>query len=116
MLFELLTSRYPGMRQWLMQRLSASTMALYVLLLVVRALMLAPANYEQWLAFFAPIWWRLITLLFFVCMLLHAWIGVRDVLRDYIPHLKTRAVLQVLVDVTLLVDLFWIGRILWNIN
>ena len=116
MLFELLTSKYPGMRQWLMQRLSASIMALYFLLLVVRVAFSTPNNYEAWQAFFAPVWWRLLTLLFFLFMLLHAWIGVRDVLRDYVANLRVRAVMQVLVDVALLGNLAWIGFILWNIH
>lgn len=116
MLFELLTSKYPGMRQWLMQRLSATIMAVYVVLLVVRVALSPPSSYEAWQAFFAPIWWRLLTLLFFAFMLLHAWIGVRDVLRDYVFNLRARAVLQVLVDAALLLNLAWISFILWNIN
>jgi len=116
MLLELLTSKYPGMRQWLMQRLSAGVMALYVLLLVVRAALSRPNTYASWRAFFSPVWWRLLTLLFFAFMLLHAWIGVRDVLRDYVFNLRVRAVMQVMVDVTLLGNLAWIGFILWNIH
>lgn len=115
MLLELLTSRYPGMRQWLMQRLSATLMAVYLLLLVLRVLMLSPTGFTQWQTFFPPLWWRALTWLFFALMLLHAWIGVRDVLRDYVSHLKTRTVLQLLVDASLLVDLIWLSRILWNI-
>ena len=116
MLFELLTSKYPGMRQWLMQRLSATVMAVYVVLLVVRMVLSTPDNYQEWHAFFAPVWWRLLTLLFFAFMLLHAWIGVRDVLRDYVFNLRLRAVMQVLVDAALLLNLAWIGFILWNIH
>lgn len=116
MLFELLTSKYPGMRQWLMQRLSATLMAVYVILLVTRASWLAPNHYADWYAFFAPLWWRLATLLFFGLMLLHAWIGVRDVLRDYVFNLSMRAVMQVLVDAALLGNLAWICFILWDIN
>jgi succinate dehydrogenase / fumarate reductase, membrane anchor subunit len=116
MLFELLTSKYPGMRQWLMQRLSATVMAVYVVLLVIRTTWSAPNNYLDWHAFFAPLWWRLLTLLFFVFMLLHAWIGVRDVLRDYVFNLRVRAVMQVLVDAALLGNLAWICFILWDIN
>lgn len=116
MLFELLTSKYPGMRQWLMQRLSATMMALYVLVLIVRAAIYNPDGYAEWQAFSAPIWWRFLTLLFFVLMLLHAWIGVRDVLRDYVFNLRVRAVMQLLVDVALLINLVWICFILWNVN
>jgi succinate dehydrogenase / fumarate reductase, membrane anchor subunit len=105
MLAELLTSKYPGMRQWLTQRLSAASMALYVLILVVRLCWIQPSGYVAWRVFFSPGWWRLLTLWFFLCMLIHAWLGVRDVLRDYIVNLRTRAVLQGIVDVVLVGDL-----------
>jgi succinate dehydrogenase / fumarate reductase, membrane anchor subunit len=105
MMFELLTSKYPGMRQWLTQRLSAVSMALYVLLLVLRLCWARPVGYEAWRTFFSPSWWRVLTLWFFLCMLIHAWLGVRDVLRDYIFNLRLRAILQILVDVVLIADL-----------
>lgn len=116
MLFELLTSRYPGMRRWLTQRLCAFTMALYLLLFVVRLAWLAPHDYAAWQAMFAPMWWRVLTWWFFMCMLMHAWLGVRDVLRDYVPHLGARAVLQWLVDVVLLVNLLAIVWILFGLD
>ena len=39
MLIELLTKRYPGMRLWLAQRLSAVYMAAYLLLLALMVLL-----------------------------------------------------------------------------
>jgi len=99
MLFELLTAKYPGMRRWLTQRLCALSMAVVLLLLWLRVMWLSPQSFSEWQALFAPWWWRLLTLWFFVCMLLHAWLGVRDVLRDYVPHLGIRNVLQWLVNI-----------------
>jgi len=99
MLFELLTAKYPGMRRWLTQRLCALSMAVVLLLLWLRVMWLSPQNFSEWQALFAPWWWRLLTFWFFVCMLLHAWLGVRDVLRDYVPHLGIRNVLQWLVNI-----------------
>jgi succinate dehydrogenase / fumarate reductase membrane anchor subunit len=52
MLIELLTDRYPGMRQWLTQRLSAVAMAIYTLVLVLLVAIQQPANYAEWYAFF----------------------------------------------------------------
>jgi succinate dehydrogenase / fumarate reductase, membrane anchor subunit len=99
MLFELLTAKYPGMRRWLTQRLCALSMAVVLLLLWLRVMWLSPQSFSEWQALFAPWWWRLLTLWFFACMLLHAWLGVRDVLRDYVPHLGIRNVLQWLVNI-----------------
>lgn len=110
MLFELMTARYPGMRRWLTQRLCALSMALVLLLFWLRVGWLAPQDFEGWVAVFAPWWWRLLTLWFFICMLLHAWLGVRDVLRDYVPHLATRNIMQWLVDMVVAGNL---AAVLW---
>lgn len=116
MIFELLTAKYPGMRRWLTQRLCALSMALVLVLFWVRMLCLSPQGYEGWLAVFSPLWWRVLTVWFFICMLLHAWLGVRDVLRDYVPHLATRAVLQWLVNVAVAGNGLAVMWILFGLN
>ncbi len=114
MLIELLTKRYPGMRLWLAQRLSAVFMAAYLLLFALLVLFKQPQGFEGWHALMLPWWWRVLTLLFFVSLIMHAWLGVRDVFKDYIFNLRLRAVLQVLVDVLLVLYLGWAVMILWS--
>lgn len=116
MLIELLTAKYPGMRRWLTQRLCALSMALVLVLFLIRMLWLSPQNYQDWVAMFAPQWWRWLVVWFFVCMLLHAWLGVRDVLRDYVPHLPSRGVLQALVDIAVLGNALAVLWILFGMN
>lgn len=115
MLIQLLTNKYPGMRLWLSQRLTAVVMAVYIVLLLVALLIIQPANYTAWHAFVSPIWFRLTTLLFFMCLFMHAWLGVADVLKDYVFNKVLRAYLQMAVDVALILYLFWIIYILWNV-
>lgn len=115
MIIELLTKRYPGMRLWLAQRLSAVFMAAYLLLLALLVLFKQPQGFEGWNALMSPWWWRVLTLLFFVSLIMHAWLGVRDVFKDYIFNLRLRAVLQVLVDVLLVLYLGCAVKILWSI-
>ena len=115
MIIELLTKKYPGMRLWLAQRLSAVVMSVYLLLLALMVVLKQPHAYAGWYALMTPWWWRLMTLLFFVSLMMHAWLGVRDVFKDYIFNLRLRAVLQVLVDVLLVIYLCWAGMILWSI-
>lgn len=115
MIIELLTKKYPGMRLWLAQRLSAVVMAAYLLLLALIVMFEQPQGYADWYALMTPWWWRLLTLVFFVSLIMHAWLGVRDVFKDYIFNLRLRAVLQVLVDVLLVIYLCWAGMILWSI-
>ncbi len=94
MLIELLSARYPGMRRWLTQRLCAVSMAVVFLAFLARIWWLDPHTFSTWQAVFSPVVWRLLAWWFFICMAVHARLGVKDVLRDYVPHLATRDVLQ----------------------
>jgi len=114
MLFELLSKRYPGMRQWLSQRLSAVVLASYSILFVIFFLLQQPNTYMEWTAFFTPIWWRVFTFVFFINLLLHAWLGVGNVMKDYVFNQKLRLVMQFLVEVLAAFEIVWMGQILWQ--
>lgn len=115
MLIKLLTERYPGMRFWLTQRITALYMALYIPFFMVYFLIMKPVGYQGWLAFNSPWWWRILSWLFFVSLCMHAWIGIRDVFRDYVPNQTLRVYLQLFVDLVLLVCLVWSIFIIWSI-
>lgn len=115
MLLELLTKRYPGMRFWLMQRIAAVVMAIYFPMAAVYIALQAPNTYEAWVQLNQPVWWRLISTVSMVSLCLHAWIGVRDVFRDYVPNQGLRNVLQVLVELSLFAYLVWAVIIFWSV-
>ena len=115
MLIQLLTNKYPGMRLWLSQRLTALVMAVYFVLLLVFLVIVQPAAHAEWHAFISPTWFRIATLVFFMCLFMHAWLGVADVLKDYVFNKTLRAYMQIAVDVLLIIYLFWLGYILWNV-
>lgn len=115
MILELLTKRYPGMRAWLMQRLTGLVMAIYSMLLLVRILVLKPDSYEVWVSLFQPWWMRVASLLFWISLSIHAWLGVRDVLKDYVPNTSVRLGLLKLVVTLLWVYLAWATWLLWKI-
>lgn len=107
MIIDLLTKRYPGMRAWLMQRLTALVMATYSIMLLVRILILQPDIYEEWLSFFQPMWFRIASWLFWICLSVHAWLGVRDVFKDYVPDYGIRMVLLKLLAALLWAYIAW---------
>lgn len=112
---QLLTKQYPGMRLWLSQRLTALAMASYIFVLVLMLLILQPTGFEAWHNFVAPVWFRLATLVFFMCLFMHAWLGISDVLKDYVFNIALRGYMQIAVDVLLVAYLFWLIFILWNV-
>jgi succinate dehydrogenase / fumarate reductase membrane anchor subunit len=57
---------------------------------------------------------RILSLLFCLAVFYHAWIGVRDVLMDYIKPLSIRLSLQVVVCLFLIVCSIWTVSILWG--
>jgi succinate dehydrogenase / fumarate reductase membrane anchor subunit len=114
MLNHFFSSGYSGLRGWLLQRVTALIMALYSLLLLGLMLMQSPSQFELWQALFQPMWMRLFTGLFLFSLYLHAWLGMRDILKDYVQPPKIRAVLQWLVVALLVVYAVWTVMILWN--
>ncbi len=82
-----------GFRAWILQRISAAWLGLFVLATLGYFLLSPPATFEQWRAFVAhPVVGTLI-LVTVAVVLLHAWVGIRDVLIDYVPPLALRLTL-----------------------
>jgi succinate dehydrogenase / fumarate reductase membrane anchor subunit len=90
-------------------------MAVYSVLLLIALLIVKPYNYADWYAFASSLEFRLSTFVFFICLSMHAWVGVRDVLRDYIFNQTLRGYLQILVDVLLVGYVVWLSVILWTL-
>jgi len=107
MMTKLLTKRYPGMRAWLMQRLTALIMAVYSVMLFIRILVLQADSYEAFLDFFQPSWFRIASWLFWISLSIHAWLGIRDVFKDYVPNMQVRSILLKILVVLLWVYIAW---------
>ena len=103
-----------GLGGWLAQRVTAVVMTVYTVLVVAVLLLDPPSDHAAWKALFAQGWMRLATLLFFLSLLLHAWVGMRDILMDYIKHAGWRLTLEVLVILALAAYAGWMVQILWR--
>ncbi len=104
-----------GLRDWLVQRVSAVVMAVYTVLLAVVLMAAPPLDYAGWRALFAQQWLRFATLLFFLSLLLHAWVGMRDILMDYVHPTGLRLALQVAVVLSLVFYAVWTVQVLWSV-
>ena len=103
-----------GLGDWLMQRITAVAIALYLFLFIGILLFTPGLVLPGWQRIFAMQWFRLATFIALVSMFLHAWVGMRDILMDYIRPTGIRLALEVLVIVALLVYTGWSIQILWG--
>jgi succinate dehydrogenase / fumarate reductase membrane anchor subunit len=103
-----------GLRGWLVQRISAIVMALYTVGFVIAFAAAKPTGYADWKALFGHGWMRFATLLFVVSVLLHAWVGMRDILMDYVKPTGWRLALQIVVVLVLVGAAGWAVEILWR--
>ena len=103
-----------GLKDWLIQRLTAVVMAVYTLLVLGVALWNGGIDYTLWTALFANHAFKLASFLFIVALLYHAWIGVRDIYMDYIKPTGLRLLLETLSVVVLVADLGWAIQLLWG--
>jgi len=114
MVARVITGAHYGLKDWLVQRVTALVMAVYAVLFVGAVLVCSPADYDQWRALFAPQWMRLASLLFFFSLFWHAWIGMRDIFMDYVKSTAVRLGLQVIVILLLVAYAAWAVQILWS--
>jgi succinate dehydrogenase / fumarate reductase, membrane anchor subunit len=103
-----------GLLDWLAQRITALVMAVYVVIMLVVLLTGYPLNHSVWRDLFASGWMRVATLLFGVSLAWHMWIGVRDILMDYVKPAGLRLALQVGVILVIAGYLAWMVQILWR--
>ena len=103
-----------GVGDWLLQRLTAVVMAGYTVFLVLALIMHRPLNYAAWKATFSETWFQVGTLLFVAALLYHAWVGMRDILMDYVRATGMRLLAECAVAFVLLFYLVWAASILWN--
>jgi succinate dehydrogenase / fumarate reductase membrane anchor subunit len=110
----IVTGAHYGLRDWLAQRVTAVIMAVYTVILLAVLVGGVPITYPVWKDLFAQGWMRVATLLFAASLAWHAWVGVRDILMDYVKPAGVRLSLQVLVLLTIAAYLAWTIQILWR--
>ena len=108
------TGAHYGLRDWLVQRVSAVVMALYALFMLGWLWAHPGLNYDTWTLLFSSSLMRAFTLLVLLALYAHAWVGVRDIVMDYVKAAGIRLVIHVLVILLLLLYVIWSVQILWG--
>jgi succinate dehydrogenase / fumarate reductase membrane anchor subunit len=104
-----------GVRDWLVQRVSALIILVFVLLVVAMVLLAGHLDYNAWAGVFAPMPMKFFTILTVVAIAYHAWIGVRDIWMDYVKPVGLRLALHVGTILWLIYCLIWAVQILWSV-
>ena len=104
-----------GYRAWFVQRLSAIYL-LGSLLFIVGFLFVNPVHsFEEWRShFYSPIT-NILVLLFFIAIMVHAWIGIRDIVIDYVHFAIVRLIILILLMTTLMGMTIWTTYILFTL-
>jgi len=108
------TGAHYGLRDWLAQRITAVIMAVYSVIALIVFLSGKPINYAVWRDLFSQGWMRVATLLFAASLAWHAWVGMRDILMDYIKPDGLRLGLQVGTLLVIAGYVGWMIQILWR--
>ena len=105
-----------GLRDWLSQRVTAALMALFTLLVLAQVLFSrGPIGYDKWSGIFSSQWMKVLTFTVIGALLWHVWVGMRDVLMDYVKPVWARLVLQVFTIVWLVGCAGWAIQVLWRV-
>jgi succinate dehydrogenase / fumarate reductase membrane anchor subunit len=96
-----------GLHDWVIQRISAIIIAVYSIALMGYLICHPGLAFAQWHDLFAQKWMQIATILFLLALLWHAWIGVWTVITDYVKPAALRAVVHVIVFLTLAACFVW---------
>ena len=99
-----------GLRTWLLQRVSAVYLALFLLYVIFHSLRHGAHSYVQWQAWLTSPLMYVATAGFIIALMAHAWVGMRDVILDYVKPVGMRLVVLSLIGLLLAGSGLWALR------
>lgn len=114
MVSKLLRPGKNGVSDWIIQRVSAVVLALYVIFLLGVFLFAKKVDFLYWKHLFSCGAVQVFTLFALISLLLHAWVGIWTFLTDYVKCACIRFSLQMLLIFSLFFYLVWGIKILWG--
>lgn len=104
-----------GTHDFVLLRASAVIMAAYLIFMVCWFLSTPAVTYEVWVGLYSNLAMKVFTLLTLTGLLIHGWIGIWQVLTDYVKCSRLRGVLQYIFVVALVVYWFTGLFVLWGV-
>lgn len=103
-----------GLKDWLIQRVTAVYFAVYSIFLFGFLIWHPDLNFEQWHVLFANTIFQIATAIGLLALTLHAWIGIWTVTTDYMKCTVIRLSVQMMVVLWLLSQFIWGLMIVWG--
>ncbi len=105
-----------GLQAWLLQRLTGVFMALYILCVLGVVVFSESMNYQQWSGWLSHPLMNTATALFFLTLAYHTWVGMRDIVIDYVPNDALRLLVLTLISLFLISSGLYMLKILFSLS
>lgn len=104
-----------GIQAWFLQRVSAIYMALYMVYFLWTFFNIELLTFQIWLNWLSHPIMNMATGVFFLLFAVHAWVGMRDIVLDYIPNDSWRFISLVGIGLFILASSLEVIRILFSL-
>ena len=101
-----------GLRPWVIQRVSAVYIVLFIIYASYCYFNADMIAYEAWRSWLYNPFNTTVTGIFVIAVLFHAWIGMRDVVLDYVHNIMLRIFILAMLIGVLIGSGLWVFRIL----
>ena len=103
-----------GLKDWLLQRVSAIILTLYLIFILGFIVGHYPISFQEWYSLFHHTGMKAFTILALLALIVHSWVGVWTVLTDYVPNKPLQGLLIILMGLSFVAYFVWAISILWS--
>ena len=103
-----------GLRAWMIQRLSAVFMLGFLVFLLAHFVFDPPRSYAAWRGWMLSPSVSVSATVFFAALLAHAWVGLRDVILDYVGPVAVRVFVLAVLALGLAALGAWFIGLMWS--
>jgi succinate dehydrogenase / fumarate reductase membrane anchor subunit len=105
-----------GLQAWLWQRITGAFMAFYILYVSQVFITTEQMTYQIWYTWLAHPVMNSATGLFFLQLAIHAWVGMRDIILDYMPDDTLRLLTLTAISFFLITCSLALLRVLFSLS
>ncbi len=105
-----------GFISWLQQRITAIIMLIFAIIFLISVFLSAlhiNSSITSWQSLFSCTLIKIVVQIFFLAVILHAWVGIRDIWMDYIKCNSLKLTLHVLTILWLFGSLIYSIKVIW---